>query len=76
VIALFGDGNASGGKGYRDETRAAVERAANSASGVLLMQFGHPRLIRDLPPGPPIATAWGADSAMQQAAARWLAGGG
>ncbi len=76
VIALFGDGRASGGAGYREETRRAVERAVKGAPGALLMQFGHPRLIRDLPPGPPIATAWGADSAMQQAAARWLAGDG
>jgi hypothetical protein len=76
VIALFGEGRAGDGKGYGDAARAAVERAARRAPGALLMQFGHPRLIRDLPAGPPIATAWGGESAMQEAAARWLTSGG
>ena len=79
VIALFGEGGGHGGSdvaGYSDATRAAVERAVERAPGALLLQFGHPRLIRDLPPGPPIATAWGGESAMQQAAARWLTSGG
>ncbi len=76
VIALFGDGRPHDGKSYSDATRAAVERAARRAPGALLMQFGHPRLIRALPPGLPIATAWGGESAMQQAAARWLTSGG
>lgn len=76
VIALFGEGRLAEGRGYSDEARAAVERAARGAPGALLMQFGHPRLIRDLPPGPPIATAWGGESAMQEAAARWLTSDG
>ena len=77
VIALFGEGHGGNdGTGYSDATRAAVERAVRRAPGALLVQFGHPRLIRDLPPGPPIATAWGGESAMQQAAARWLTSGG
>jgi hypothetical protein len=76
VIALFGEGRLDDGKGYSAATRASVERAAQRAPGALLMQFGHPRLIRDLPAGPPIATAWGGESAMQEAAARWLTGGG
>lgn len=75
VIALFGEGRPGDGMGYSAATRAAVERAATRAPGALLVQFGHPRLIRDLPAGPPIATAWGGESAMQQAAARWLTGG-
>jgi beta-glucosidase len=76
VIALFGEGRGGDAAGYSDATRAAVERAVERAPGALLMQFGHPRLIRDLPPGPPIATAWGGESAMQQAAARWLTSDG
>lgn len=76
VIALFGEGRGGDGAGYSDSTRAAVERAVARAPGALLMQFGHPRLIRHLPPGPPIATAWGGESAMQQAAARWLTSDG
>jgi beta-glucosidase-like glycosyl hydrolase len=76
VIALFGEGRGGDGAGYSDATRATVESAIERAPGALLMQFGHPRLIRDLPPGPPIATAWGGESAMQQAAARWLTSDG
>ena len=76
VIALFGEGRSGDGAGYSDATRAAVERALERAPGTLLMQFGHPRLIRALPPGSPIATAWGGESAMQQAAARWLTSDG
>jgi beta-glucosidase-like glycosyl hydrolase len=77
VIAIFGDGRAGAdGAGYSEATRAAVERAVECAPGALVMQFGHPRLIRDLPPGPPIATAWGGESAMQRAAARWLTSDG
>jgi hypothetical protein len=75
LIALFGEGRLDDGKGYSAATRASVERAARRAPGALLMQFGHPRLIRSLPAGPPIATAWGGESAMQEAAARWLTGG-
>ena len=77
VIALFGEGRGGGdGTGYSDATREAVERAVERAPGALVMQFGHPRLTRTLPPGPPIATAWGGESAMQQAAARWLTSDG
>jgi beta-glucosidase len=77
VIAIFCDGRAGAdGAGYSEATRAAVERAVECAPGALVMQFGHPRLIRDLPPGPPIATAWGGESAMQRAAARWLTSDG
>jgi hypothetical protein len=39
----------------------------------LVLQFGHPRLIRELPAARAIATAWGGEPAMQQAAARWIA---
>ena len=73
VIALFGEARAWKGRaGYSDEARSAVQSALADAPGALLIQFGHPRLIRELPAGPPIATAWGGDTAMQQAAARWL----
>lgn len=77
VIALFGETFDPGGSpGYSEAARAAVERAAARSPGTLLLQFGHPRLIRNLPAGPSIATAWGGDDAMQQAAARWLMSGG
>jgi beta-glucosidase-like glycosyl hydrolase len=62
--------------GYGPAVREAVERACVAAPGVLVMQFGHPRLIRDLSGAPAIATAWSSDPVMQQAAARWIVGQG
>lgn len=76
VIALFGDVRGWKGRpGYSAEARAAVERACSAAPGALVMQFSHPRLIRELPAARAIATAWGGEPAMQQAAARWLVHG-
>jgi beta-glucosidase len=73
VIALFGEARAWKGRaGYSAGTRATVERTCAAAPDALVMQFGHPRLIRELPLARSIATAWGGESAMQQAAARWL----
>jgi beta-glucosidase-like glycosyl hydrolase len=73
LIALFGEARPWKGRaGYAPETRAAVERACAAAPDALVMQFGHPRLIRELPAARAIATAWGGEPAMQQAAARWL----
>lgn len=73
VIALFGETQPWKGRaGYGDAARAAVERACTAAPGALVLQFGHPRLIRELPAARAIATAWGGEPAMQVAAARWL----
>ncbi|MBX6331395.1 MAG: hypothetical protein IRY91_06090 [Gemmatimonadaceae bacterium] len=73
VIALFGEVQAGKGRaGYSEATQAAVSAACAAAPDALVMQFGHPRLIRELPAARSIATAWGGDSVMQQAAARWL----
>jgi beta-glucosidase-like glycosyl hydrolase len=78
VVLVFGETAAAEPHraGYSAATRAAVDRACAAAPGVLVMQFGHPRLIRDLPGATAIATAWSGDPAMQQAAARWIAGQG
>lgn len=77
IIALFGEVRAwKGRSGYGDAARDAVTRACAAAPGALVMQFGHPRLIRELAGAAAIATAWGGEAAMQQAAARWLARGG
>ncbi|HEX6534414.1 MAG TPA: glycoside hydrolase family 3 N-terminal domain-containing protein [Gemmatimonadaceae bacterium] len=76
VVALFGDVRAWKGRaGYSAESRAAVEQACAAAPNALVMQFSHPRLIRELPGARAIASAWGGEPAMQQAAARWIARG-
>lgn len=76
VVALFGDVRAWKGRpGYSAESRAAVDRACAAAPGALVMQFGHPRLIKELSGAKSIASAWGGEPAMQQAAARWITRG-
>lgn len=77
VIALFGETQPWKGRaGYSDAARAAVERACAVAPTALLVQFGHPRLIRELPSARSIVTAWGGDAAMQVAVAKWMGSGG
>jgi len=77
VLALFGDIRAWKGRpGYSDATRAAVAdayaAAARSARDMLVVQFSHPRLASQIPEPRTVLCAWGGDSVMQQAAARWL----
>ena len=76
VIALFGETQPWKGRaGYSDAARSAVERACAVAPTALLVQFGHPRLIRELPSARSIVTAWSGDAAMQVAVAKWMGSG-
>ncbi len=76
VIALFGETQPWKGRaGYSDAARAAVEQACAVAPTALLVQFGHPRLIRELPSARSIVTAWNGDAAMQVAVAKWMGSG-
>jgi len=77
IVALFGDIRGWKGRpGYSDAARAAVadavEAAARSARDVTVVQFSHPRLAYQIPEPRAVVCAWGGDSVMQQAAARWL----
>jgi hypothetical protein len=73
VVALFGEIRAWKGRpGYSDDARATVERVCAAAPSALVVQFGHPRLIRELGAARSIVSAWGGEPVMQQAAARWL----
>lgn len=77
LIALFGETQPWKGRaGYSDTARAVVERTCAVAPTALLVQFGHPRLIRELPSARSIVTAWSGDAAMQVAAAKWLGSSG
>lgn len=77
VIALFGDVRAWKGRpGY---SRAAVEAvhsalaaAGGAAAPVVIVQFGHPRLGREIGTEAAMASAWGGERVMQRAAAEWL----
>jgi len=74
MIALFGEARAGKGRaGYSDATQAVMHELCDAMPDALVLQFGHPRLIRELPAARAIATAWGGEPAMQQAAARWIA---
>jgi beta-glucosidase len=72
VIALFADIRAWKGRpGLSSVASEAVKRAVEAAgnSGVLVVQFGHPRLADELDVDAPILCAWGGDAVMQRAAA-------
>ena len=80
VIALFGDIRSWKGRpGYSaaslEAVRKAVARARGRKQETVIVQFSHPRLAASIEADAPIVCAWGGESAMQQAAARWLTRG-
>lgn len=80
VIALFGDIRSWKGRpGYSaaslDAVRAAVAGARERRQETVIVQFSHPRLAASIEADVPIVCAWGGESAMQHAAARWLTRG-
>lgn len=77
VIALFGDIRSWKGRpGYSaaslEAVRTAVARAGERKQDTVIVQFSHPRLAASIEADVPIVCAWGGESAMQHAAARWL----
>jgi beta-glucosidase-like glycosyl hydrolase len=73
VVALFGDVRSWKGRpGYSPEARKAVDRVSDKVPETVVVQFSHPRLAADLKRPKHIVSAWGGDTVMQQAAARWL----
>ena len=78
VVALYGGPGAGKGRsGYSDATRRRVARAVADARqaqrSVIVVLFGPPRLVAEVPEAPNVICAWSADRAMQEAAARRLA---
>lgn len=73
IIAVFGETRAWKGRaGFGPATIDAVARASAAATGSVIFQFSHPRLVREIPGTRPVVCAWGGEPAMQQAAARWI----
>ena len=75
VIALFGDIRAWKGRpGFSSQAQESLRRAVDAAgrSGLLILQFAHPRLAAELDVDAPILCAWGGEAVMQRAAARVL----
>ena len=72
IVLAFAEPRAwKGRSGFSVESRDALARAAPSAALVVL--FGHPRLLAEIPPGPPVLLAWHRQRLMQEAVARWVA---
>lgn len=73
VVALFGDVRSWKGRpGYSPEARKAVDKVIDKVPDAVVIQFSHPRLAAELKKPKHIVSAWGGDSVMQQAAARWI----
>jgi beta-glucosidase-like glycosyl hydrolase len=72
LVLAFAEPRAwKGRSGFSAESRAALARAVPGASLVVL--FGHPRLVEEIPHGPPVLVAWHRQRLMQEAVARWVA---
>jgi beta-glucosidase len=72
VLLAFAEPRAwKGRSGFSADSRAALAREAPSAALVVL--FGHPRLVAEIPGGAPVLVAWHRQRLMQEAVARWVA---
>jgi beta-glucosidase-like glycosyl hydrolase len=71
VVLVFAEPRAwKGRSGFGPAARDAL---ANSAPGAdLIVLFGHPRLLAELPSDAPVLLAWHRQRLMQEAVARWL----
>ena len=71
VVMVFAEPRAW--KGRSGLGPASREALAHHASGAdLLVLFGHPRLLGELPNRAPVLLAWHRQRLMQEAVARWL----
>jgi beta-glucosidase-like glycosyl hydrolase len=72
VVLAFAEPRAwKGRSGFGETTRALLAEHAPAAALVVL--FGHPRLLAEIPPGPAVLVAWHRQELMQSAVARWIA---
>jgi beta-glucosidase len=71
VVLVFAEPRAW--KGRSGLAAASREALAHHASGAdLIVLFGHPRLLAELPSRAPVLLAWHRQRLMQEAVARWL----
>lgn len=71
VVMVFAEPRAwKGRSGLGDGTREALSHHGSGAD--LLVLFGHPRLLLELPGRAPVLLAWHRQRLMQEAVARWL----
>jgi beta-glucosidase len=74
LIALAEPRASKGRAGFSAEHRARLANLAPKADLVVL--FGHPRLMKEIPGERPILIAWHRQKLMQEAVARWLRSAG
>jgi len=73
VVMVFAEPRAwKGRSGLGSASREALEHYSSGAD--LLILFGHPRLLGELPSRAPVLLAWHRQRLMQEAVGRWLAG--
>ena len=71
IVLAFAEPRAAKGRaGFGPESLARLAAVAPGAA--LVVVFGHPRLVEQIPAGPPVLLAWHRQPLMQQAVARWL----
>ncbi|MCU0621247.1 MAG: hypothetical protein MUC69_07080, partial [Gemmatimonadales bacterium] len=72
VVLVFAEPRAwKGRSGLGEASRAAL--ASASVGAALVVLFGHPRLVAEVPDGPAVLVAWHRQRLMQEAVAQWLA---
>jgi hypothetical protein len=71
VVLIFAEPRAwKGRSGFGQATREAIAHHGSGAD--LIVLFGHPRLLAELPGRAPVLLAWHRQRLMQEAVARWL----
>jgi hypothetical protein len=71
VLLVFAEPRAWKGRaGFSSTSREALLHHAPTAD--LIVLFGHPRLMEELPSDAPVLLAWHRQQLMQEAVARWL----
>jgi len=71
VVLVFAEPRAW--KGRSGFGAAARDALANSASDAdLIVLFGHPRLLEEIPSDAPVLLAWHRQRLMQEAVGRWM----
>ena len=71
VVLVLAEPRAWKGRaGFGDASREALASCASDAD--LLVLFGHPRLVGQLPSAAPVLLAWHRQRLMQEAVARWI----
>ena len=72
VVLAFAEPRAwKGRSGFGPESQVALANAVPDAE--LIVLFGHPRLLSELPSDAPVLLAWHRQRLMQEAVGRWLA---